>query len=535
MRLRLRWVALFAIFVFVAASCGDAAVETTAAPSETTASTSETTAVPSETTAPEASGGVLLVGEAQDILSTEPHLLAFENRNIMWNVYETLIHYDDSLVPQPVLATKWEWSDDLTQLTFHLREDVRFHDGKAFTSQDVKWSIERVADPATGAAQLEQSANWITDIALPDDHTVVLSLDMPRPTIMDLFNLMNIADENTVEGPNAATTVNGTGPYVFTEWETGVQITLTKNEDYWDPSRPKVDEVQLIVVPDTETLLIQLESGAVDVAEGLTPEQAIPLKESGFEVQGGYAGTRYVVANADYPGTGGDENKLVRQAINYAIDRQRIQDEVLLGTGHPTSTFWPVSSPAYDEEQATRYTFDLDKAQQLLDQAGVSDLELDIIVTAAFVETVPIAQILQSDLAKIGITLNVQLGDVETWREHYTTAIFDGLLTGPYSFNQYDPASLFTIARVFSKTANPAGFDSEEYNELVARSSGETDPEARAQAIHDTAEWLLDQSYIMPVVLVDTLAAMAPNISTTANVVSNRGGGLVFERFVIEG
>ncbi len=522
---RLRWVALVAVLMLVVVSC---AGETGKAPSSTADGAGTTTS-----SAPSAGsgGGVLRVGKAADILSTEPHLLAYENSDIMWNVYETLLYYDDKLVPQPLLATSWEWNDDLTVLTFKLREGVSFHSGKPLTAQDVRWSIERAANPDTGAVQLQQSAKWITDIATPDDHTIVLTLDQPRPTIMDLFNLMNIADQDTVEGPDAATSANGTGPFRFTKWETGVGVTLTRNDDYWGQI-PNVSEVQIVVVPDVETLLIQLEAGAVDVAEGITPEQAKTLRDQGtFEVQGGYAGTRYIVANASFPAT---QDKLVRQAINYAIDRQRIVDDVLLGSGQATSTFWPPFSPAYDEGQATRYTFDLDKARELLDQAGVSDLELDLIVTPAFIETVPIAEILQSDLAKIGVTVNVKNGDLETWREHYTTATFDGLLAGPYSFNQYDPASMFTIAVAFSGTKNPAGFSLPEYDALVERSASEPDPALRAQAIFDTAELLLDESYIMPVVFVETLIAMAPHVSTTANALSSRGGGVVFDRFIVE-
>lgn len=541
---RLRLVVLVAVFAMIATACGSGGTTattaapssttaapggTTAAPGGTTAAPGETTAAPSSTTAPETYGGVLRIGRTSDITGTDPFLLTLPGSDNRWNVYETLITYNKALEPQPVLATSWEWSKDLMTLTLHLRKDVRFHNGKPFTSQDVKWSIEKVADQATGAAQLVQAANWITDIALPDDNTVVLTLDKPRPTFMDLFNLMNIADQQTVEGPDAATTENGTGPYVFTKWQPGIQVTFTKNKDYWDPSRPKVDEVDLITVPDTQTLLVQLQTGAIDVAEGLTPEQVSSLKDSKFTVQAGYGGARYIAANANFAGT---SNKLVRQAINYAIDRERIWKEVFYQTGSPTSTFWPSFSPAYDQEQATRYTFDLAKAKELLDQAGVSNLTMDVIVTGIFGGSVPIAEILQSDLAKIGVTLNIRSGDLATWRKYYTSATFDGLLVGPYSFNQYDPASLFTIARVFSKTANPAGFSSPEYEALVAKASGETDPKLRAQDIYDTAQWLLDQSYIMPVVFVDNLTVMASNVTTTDNVNSNKGG-VLFSNFMI--
>jgi len=536
---QLRLFVLIAVLALVAAACSSSSTPetttapgaTTTAPGATTTAPGATTTAPGATTVPVVSGGVLKVGRTADIVSTDPFLLSFLNSDVRWNVYETLVTYNDKLVPEPVLATSWEWNTDQTQLTFNLRKNVQFHDGKPFTSKDVEWSIQKVADPDTGAAQLQQAASWITNIALPDDNTIVLTLDKPRPTFMDLFNLMNIADQAAVEGPDAATTANGTGPFTFAKWQPGIQVTLMKNENYWDPSRPKVDEVDIVVVPDTETLLVQLQTGAVDVAEGLTPEQISTLKgSSDYKVEAGYGGARYIVANANYAGT---SNKLVRQAINYAIDRQRIYKEVLYETGSPTSTFWPSFSPAYNQDQATRYTFDLTKAKALLDQAGVSDLTLDIVTTTAFPITVKIGQILQSDLAKIGITANIKNGDIQTWRKPYTSATFDGLLVGPYSFNQYDPASLFTIARVFSKTANPAGFSSPEYDALVAKASGETDPTLRAQDISDTAEWLLDQSYIMPVVFVDQLTAMVSKVSTTANVNSNKGG-LIFDRFMIE-
>lgn len=538
---RFRWlIALMVVAVLAAACSGDDTDDTTAtgdttAPGETTAAPATGDTEPAtETTAPAPAtgGGILRVGRAADILSTEPHLLALNNQNVMWNSYETLLRYDQTLTPQPVLATGWEWNSDQTELTFNLRQGVTFHNGKAFTAQDVKWSIERVADEGTGAAQLIQAANWITDIATPDDHTVVLTLDEPHPTLLDLFNLMNIADQETVEGPDAATTINGTGRWMFTKWDPGVQVTLTKYPGHWDVRNDHVDEVHIIVVPDRETLLIQLETGAVDVAEGVTPEQAVP-RQGDFALHANYGGARYIVANEAFGATGGEDSKLVRQAINYAIDRDRIHEEVLLGTGQATSTFWPSFSPAYDEEQASRYTFDLERAQELLDQAGVTDLELDIIVTGVFAETVPIGQILQSDLAKVGVTVNVQTGDLETWRSHYTSATYDGLLAGPYGFNQYDPASLFTIARVFSGTANPSGFSSTEYDDLVAASAGEPDAALRTQAIYDTAEWLLDQSYIMPIVMVDALALSSSNVTVTGSPWQTTGG-FAFESFSLD-
>lgn len=532
---RFRWLIALMVVALLAAACSGDDTDDTTAPADATETTAaggtepatETTAA---TAAPATGGGVLKVGRAADILSTEPHLLALNNANVQWNTYETLLRYDATLTPQPVLATGWEWNADQTELTLSLREGVTFHNGKAFTAQDVKWSIERVADEATGAAQLVQAANWITNIATPDDHTVVLTLEEAHPTLLDLFNLMTIADQETVDGPDAATTINGTGRWMFTKWEPGVQVTLTKYENHWDVRDDHVDEVHIIVVPDRETLLIQLETGVVDLADGVTPEQAVPRQED-FAMHASYGGARYIVANEAFGATGGEDSKLVRQAINYAIDRDRIHQEVLLGTGQATSTFWPLFSPAYDEEQASRYTFDLERAQELLDEAGVTDLELDIIVTGVFAETVPIGQILQSDLAKVGVTVNVQTGDLETWRSHYTTATYDGLLAGPYSFNQYDPASLFTIARVFSGTANPSGFASTEYDDLVAASAGEPDAALRSQAIYDTAEWLLDQSYIMPIVMVDSLALSSSNVTVTGSPWQSSGSGFAFESF----
>src|SRR6185436_3082993 len=204
-----------------------------------------------------------------------------------------------------------------------------------------------------------------------------------------------------MEGPDAATKVVGTGSMMWKEWVPGDHITLVKNPNYWDSGRPYLDGIQITIFRDAQSMVAALEAGSLDVADLIPIPDAARLKGDTkykmFETHdlGQYF---YGIVNAGQPPT---DNKMLRQAINYAIDRKRFVDNVLKGfPGEVRALPWAKTSPAFEPAKNKMYAYDLDKARSLVQQSGLSNIEFDISwATAGYTaEYQALATIIQGDL-----------------------------------------------------------------------------------------------------------------------------------------
>ena len=161
------------------------------------------------------SGGTLRVVTNSDLSNLVPWSISPESFDTMWTVYDPLTRYDQQLKPQPMLAESWESAPDASQITLNLRKGVTFHTGRELTSDDVKWNIEQIKDPASSGAR--SSSRWPTGGApsRPPTSTRSSSSRMsPRPAVFDMLEYMNIADKVTMQGPEASTKLVGTGPFI---------------------------------------------------------------------------------------------------------------------------------------------------------------------------------------------------------------------------------------------------------------------------------------------------------------------------------
>ena len=311
-------------------------------------------------------GGTLRTGILGDLPGLDGHLQLQTNSQSVAFAYDTLIGYDDKLTPLPMLAESWDVSSDLKTFKLNLRKGVQYHDGREFTSDDVKWNLLRVRDPklAGVAGFFANQSNWFSGIDTPDKNTVMLTSEQPRVGAFDFFYAFNMLDKNTMEGPDAKTRVNGTGPFVFQEWAQGDHVDLTKNKNYWRSGIPYLDGLHVGIFKDSQSMIANLEAGAIDVADAPPIPDIARLKSnpSYQTIVTTSAGTYYlIIANVQVAPT---NNKLFRQAINYAINRKRFTDTVLQGlVGAPQDLPYPPQAPAYDADRNNRYTFDLDKAK----------------------------------------------------------------------------------------------------------------------------------------------------------------------------
>jgi peptide/nickel transport system substrate-binding protein len=499
---------------FLAAACAPSApsaapaVPATAAPTQATAPTQAVAATqappPPTATVAQASaalqpksGGTLRVGEPSDIASLDGIVRGgYED---VWLVYDRLVTYDDKLTPQPMLAESWDLSPDYTQIQLHLRQGVTWHTGRDFTSDDVKWNFIRVQDPAAGYGDFAAQSSWFTTIDTPDKYTVLLKSDQSRPAMFDFFQQFNLVDQNVMTGPDAKTKASGTGPFMFVEWAPGDHISVSKNPNYWQSGRPYLDGIVASIRAGDQPGLAALEGGQVDLLRTGSVRDVARLQ----------ADPTYQVFVHPSPGTFYEmafltsvppfDNKLVRQAFNWAIDRQRLAHEVFLDFAKPVDLQWSASSPAYDAAKNQTYTFDLDKAKSLLQQAGVSNLQTNVIVTSANpLNALGFLQIYQAALARLGVTLNIQTYEPASWAAAVLGHGYNAMYATPDVQAQMLPISNLN-GPTWRPNPNNTNFNEPEWQMLFSQAASQADPDKQKTLYATINDYILDQSWAMPI------------------------------------
>jgi peptide/nickel transport system substrate-binding protein len=446
-------------------------------------------------------GGTLRTTGANDLTTANGHFNQGSARQTLWLTYDHLTAYDDKFQPQPVLAESWDISNDLKQFKLNLRKGVTWHSGREFTSADVKSNILAVRDPTTAGTSFVAQSNWFTTIDTPDKYTVILKSEQPRPAVFDFFEYFNIIDvDEQPQGGVGKTPVGGTGPFTFVEWAQGDHLTFAKNKNYWQSGRPYLDTVVYTIMKDPAAQTVALEAGAMEVVENPS------LRDfARYQTDPKYQAILHPISgqflmNAFNCTVQPFDNKLVRQALTYALDRKRIAETVLLGTSAPTALPWPPSSPAYDTAKMNSYAFDLDRAKSLLSQAGVSNVTADFYPSPSAAELQPIAQIYQADLAKIGVTLNIVNVAFAEFLNLVNNRNYRGLHSTTNSYAQLEPITLVTSSQSFSPAVNNSGFKSESYAQLIAQAGAEPDPVKRKQFYATLNDVLLDESFTQQMV-----------------------------------
>ena len=444
-------------------------------------------------------GGKLQIVVPSDITpKTLVNALSPTNLWVLGSVYETLTKYRvDRLEPQPVLGESWQFSSDFKRITFKLRGDAKFHSGRPFTSADVKWNIERVADPKS-ASQLLNLAKWVTQVETPDNTTVVIQFDNPRPSALDLFENLVIVDRESYQDSLDGKTFVGTGPLKFKEWAPGDHYTMVRNAEYRRADRPYLDEVNVKVVPDKQTQLINLQTGAADIGTNLEPRDLKALMgDPKYQaiippVWGTMWGVGVDVKAPPFT------DKRARQAIAYLLDRKRIVD-TLLFFEEPIQLPWPKSSPAYLDDLTRRYAYDFEKAKALWTQAtGGASVTVPITVSTSYPETFGIVDILQAELTKLGVKSSVEKLEHTQYLQKLSGAKFNGLWAGIYGWVNLAPSTLFVQSFAF-RVPNASNFDTPEYRQVIDATLNTADPAELTKVYRKLDEILLDECFTIPV------------------------------------
>ena len=387
-----------------------------------------------------ARGGTLVVGVQADLPNLDPHKSALTITYVALSpVYQTLVDLGPNLELRPLLATSWKVEPDNLTWTFHLRHGVFFHNGRELTSQDVKFSVERILNPKTGARG-RGDLSAVDSVATPDRYTVQFKLKSPFgvfPTKLATTYQAILPVEAVDPATNEMLKPIGTGPFRFVEWKSNDHLTLGRFDRYWEQGRPYLDQVIVKPIPDETVRLTALQTGDVslilDVPQARIQDLfAHPSNDYVIRLVRGGAGQGVVVLNTRRKPF---DNLKVRQAVAYALNKQELTEAAFRGWGRPVNQNFVPSSPWYLKVKDR--AMDLTRSKQLLSEAGVPNGFKASATVGNGYGLPAVAQVYQAELRRVGIDINLQVYDIPSWAKRIDAGDFDVENTG--FFAKVDP------------------------------------------------------------------------------------------------
>ena len=438
-------------------------------------------------------GGTLVAGWGQDPVGLDPHVTsARSSLQILENVLDTLVTLDAEQNVVPSLAESWEVSDDGLTWTFNLRDGVVFSNGRPLTAEDVVYTYERLLDPETGSGQAYLLAG-VEEVSAPDERTVVFSLEAPNPALPSKLaanKAVGIIARESVEDGTINTRPIGTGPFKITDFQPGVKVMLERNENYWQEGLPYLDAIDIRIITDESVRRTALVSGDIDWTIAVPAQSVEELKERDDVIIDEVPAGAYW-----YIGVNTEREPLndprVRQAISYAINREQIAEAATFGNAEPTQDPIP-SSSAWNYGYAP-YEMNIEHAQELLAEAGVPDgFELEIMPTTQYDESIRIAQVVQAQLAGLGIQADIRTLEWAEWLEEQGAGNYD---TYVCSWNgNVDPDDFFYAQHKTGEVFNFTGYSNPTVDELLEEGRATADPEARREIYAEINQQLVDDA-----------------------------------------
>lgn len=359
-------------------------------------------------------GGTLTMSQPAAALTMDPQKQGdVTDMNILINMFDCLTTRDAHNRLQPQLATSWE-STNSTTWRFHLRKGVKFHNGEPFNANVVKYSIERLRNPQTQSPIVEFI--HVTGVNVIDEYTADIVSDQPNPILpaqSALFDGVMVPPQYIQQVGDAAFAKNpvGTGPFKFDSWRPGVQVAMKGNHQYW-AGRPYLENLVIKPVPDAATSVASLESGQLDIVQGLSSAEAAQAQgSSGVRIRN-VPGIRVYFVLLDTISPGPLHDRRVRQALNYAVDVPAIIKGVLRGEASQVATLIPHQAFGLDNSLKP-YEHNLSKAKQLLSAAGYADGFTTQLSSAS--TNSDVAQAIAGQLSHIGVKVTTRVYDAQTF------------------------------------------------------------------------------------------------------------------------
>lgn len=504
--------------------------------------------------------GVLIwhLGAEPDTLNRVIATDAYESR-INSFVYDSLIDRDNKTQDlTPRLASSWEISEDKLTFTFHLRKDVKWHDGVPFTAEDVLYTYQKIQDPKVDAPHMRVYYKDIKKVEKLDDYTIRFTYAKPYFKALEFCGGIPIVAKHIYDnGQNfntnpAGRNPIGTGPYKFVKWDTGKKIVLEKNADYWDASRlPEMKGILFKIINDDSVALQELKKGEIDLAS-LRPIQWVKqtnserFKEDFTRHEYYSPGYRFVGWNMRRPYF---KDKKVRQALTMLINRQAIVDKLEFGLGKVISG--PFFFQGYEYNQKViPLPYDPEISKKLLDEAGwvdsdgdgIRDKEIElkegeevktVRVPFRFTFLIPsgarfyerLASIMKEDFTKAGIDIDIQTMEWAAFIGRINKRDFDATSLGWSSGFDEDPYQVWHSSQV-KEGSNFVGFENEKADQLMDEARVTFDKGKRAELYHQFHEIVADEQ---PYTFLYTGEALVARSKRFKNVVVYRSGLDVLE------
>lgn len=439
-------------------------------------------------------GGTLRVGLQGDVTTMDPHMsTSAVDRDVYYQLYNTLVALDANLNILPELAESWEAPDPLAYV-FRLRKGVKFHDGSDFNAEVVRWNVERMIDPATGSIRRSELGN-IKSVDVLDTHTVRFNLKEPDAallaTLTDRSGMMVSRVAVEKHGKDFARNPVGTGPFQLARWVKDDHVRLKRFPGYWKKGLPYLDEVVYKPIPDHTVKLTALRTGTLDLIDDLPPKDVAPLrgqpKLKVIETPG--LGYRRIELNSTRPPF---NVKAIRQAVAWAVNREAIHRAVYFATGAIAQGPIPPRSWAYDALPGYGSTPDLARAKEKLAEGGQPTgfkFTLNILNQPVALKQ---AQIIQDNLKRVGIEMEIALLEIGAWIEKRKAGQFDGA-ESLWSGRPDPDGNMFS--HLTTGGANNWGkYSSPKVDELLHRARSSSNQAERKRAYTEAIRILIEDS-----------------------------------------
>jgi len=469
---------------------------------------------------------------------------------IVYQIFENLVEYDEKGNVKPLLAESWDISEDKTEYIFHLRKGVKFHKsiegqptangGREVKADDWVWSFNYILSPEVNSPRAylldmikgyrdyqEGKSDRIVGITKLDDYTLKIELEYPFAPFLNIlaFNAFSVLPKEDVE-KYGTEEFNfhpvGTGPFKFEKWIQDDRIVLSRNEDYWKTDSsgnklPYLDGIEFRVVPDFSMQWSEFKLGNFDQIEKVGDAYYAEAKELPGFIERPTLGTYYYCFNLSKEPF--KDNKALRQAFNYAIDRQGLIDMILNGRAIPATGLLPPGMLGYDTSIKPTYDYDVEKAKALLKEAGYPEgIEIEFVYYNTE-EQEKIAQAMQAQLKQVGINLTLRSLDPGAFLDAADKMELPFFGLGWVA--DYPDPDTFMYPLLHSSNIGPEGnysaFENPEFDDLIEKARVETDPGKRAELygqaealvreeapmlfIYHYTSHILTQSYVKNVVL----------------------------------
>ena len=439
------------------------------------------------------------IGIKADLTSLDPH-----NHNDTISAYATRHIYNNlvKLMPDNTfagnLAESWEFKDDVT-VEFTLKEGIKFHNGETLTSEDVKFSLERQKE----SPKVGHLVSMIDSVEVVDDTHFIIHMNTPSNALISSLNHSGCAimcksyvEGLEAEGKTVEDAPMGCGPYKFEEWNPGASFTLVKFDDYFDPeTAAQNDGLVFKVIPEESARTIALETGELDMVIDLNTTDANRVRDNASLALDECDSTHveYLALNVEKAPF---DNKLVRQALNYAVKKDDIVIAAIDGEGDPFHNYIGTAAIGY-YDTAVDYEYNPDKAKELLAEAGYADGFTFNCYLAGEIRARS-ATIIQANLAELGITMNIEQMEASTFYERTGKGEHDSCIAGWVANaepdNTYRP--LFISANA-GAGGNRSFYKNPEVDKLVDDAAVNRDPaavqkdyETILQTVSDDAIWV---------------------------------------------